>query len=119
MPVTKAPRKPSRASFIRKLVAAAPKVRPLDDRVILKVDEAAGVTSGGILLPESAKEKPQKGIIVAVGPGKLDPKTGQRDMGGVEIGDHVLFSRYGGVQVPDHTNYLIMRIDDVLCANEP
>ena len=127
MPATKAPKKPSRAvsksttaareAATRRLIAEAPGLKMLDDRVMLRVDEAEQVTPGGILLPESAKEKPCRGTLVAVGPGKLNLKNGQRDMGDLKPGDRVLYGRYAGVEVPGHPNYRIMRVDDVLCTN--
>lgn len=88
----------------------------LDDRVMLRVDEAETQSKGGILLPDQAQEKPTRGTLVAVGPGKLNLKTGQRDMGNLLPGDHVMFTNWAGVEVPGHPGYRIMRFDDVLCV---
>lgn len=74
------------------------KIRPLEDRVVVKPLEAEDVTSGGIVLPDTAKERPQEGRIEAVGPGRLDDK-GKRVAPLVKRGDHVLYGKYSGVEV--------------------
>ena len=90
------------------------KIRPLNDRVLVKRLEEEEMTKGGIIIPDSAKEKPAEGEIVAVGKGKLDDK-GKRVALEVKVGDTVLFSKYGGTDVRlDGEDYLIMREDDVL-----
>ena len=81
----------------------------------MRIDEPENQTPGGILLPDSAKEKPCKGTIIAVGPGKLDDKTGQRDMGELKPGDRVLHGRFAGYEVPEHPGYRILRFEDILC----
>ena len=71
------------------------KIRPLDDRVVVKPEEAEETTAGGIVLPDSAKEKPQRGTVVAVGPGKL-LDNGNRGTLSVAVGDIVIYGKYGG-----------------------
>ena len=88
------------------------KIKPLSDRVIVKPLEMDKKTAGGLLLPDT-KEKPQEGIIVNIGNGKKDePMT-------VKIGDHVLFSKYGGTEYKvDNETYLIMRESDIYAIIE-
>jgi len=90
------------------------KIRPLNDRVlVLRIDEEEK-TSGGIIIPDTAKEKPQEGKIVAVGAGKLT-ENGERMPLEVKKGDRVLFSKYGGNDIKiDGVEHLIMREDDIL-----
>lgn len=84
-------------------------IRPLADRVVVKAAEAETKTKSGIIIPDSAKEKPQKGEVVAVGPGKKDdPIT-------VQVGDAVLYGKYSGTEINvDGVDYLIMRESDIL-----
>jgi len=90
------------------------KIRPLNDRVLVKRLEEEEVTKGGIIIPDTAKEKPAEGEVVAVGPGRLDDK-GKRVPVELKKGDRVLFSKYGGTDVKlDGQDYLIMREDDIL-----
>jgi chaperonin GroES len=90
------------------------KIRPLNDRVIVQRLEEEDKTAGGIIIPDSAKEKPAQGRVIAVGPGKLSD-TGDRVALQVKEGDKILFSKYGGTDVKfDGEDYLIMREDDVL-----
>ena len=90
------------------------KIRPLNDRILVKRLEEEETTAGGIIIPDSAKEKPAEGEIVAVGPGKLNDK-GERTAMDVKPGDVVLFSKYGGTDVKiEGEDYLIMREDDIL-----
>ncbi len=91
------------------------KIRPLHDRVIVQRIAAEESTSaGGIIIPDTAKEKPQEGNVVAVGPGKLD-KAGNRITPDLKEGDKVLFGKYAGTEIKiDGTEYLIMREDDIL-----
>jgi chaperonin GroES len=90
------------------------KIRPLNDRILVQRLEQEEKTSGGIIIPDSAKEKPAEGKIVAVGNGKLDD-AGKRVAMEVKVGDRVLFSKYGGTDVKlDGEDYLIMREDDIL-----
>ncbi|MCL7487583.1 MAG: co-chaperone GroES [Desulfobulbaceae bacterium] len=90
------------------------KIRPLNDRILVKRLEEEGKTAGGIIIPDSAKEKPAEGEIVAVGAGKMNDK-GERMAMDVKPGDRVLFSKYGGTDVKiEGEDYLIMREDDIL-----
>ncbi len=90
------------------------KIRPLNDRILVQRIEQEAMTAGGIIIPDSAKEKPAEGKIVAVGKGKLDD-SGKRVEMEVKVGDTVLFSKYGGTDIKlDGDDYLIMREDDVL-----
>ena len=85
------------------------KIKPLADRVIIEPAAAEGKTASGIIIPDTAKEKPQKGTVLAAGPGKKDePMT-------LKSGDVVLYGKYSGTEINvDGTNYLIMRESDVL-----
>ena len=89
-------------------------IRPLGDRVLVQRVEAEERTAGGILLPDTAKEKPKEGVVIAIGNGKvLD--NGERSEFSVKVGDRVLFTAYGGTDVKyDGDEYLIMREDDIL-----
>ncbi len=88
-------------------------IRPLQDRVLVKRIGAEETTKGGIIIPDTAKEKPQEGEVVAVGNGKL-LDNGQLRQPEVKVGDKVLFSKYGGTEVKfDGQEYLIMREDDL------
>lgn len=90
------------------------KLRPLDDRVVIKQSDAEEKTSGGIYLPDTAKEKPQIGKIVAIGPGKLldDGKRGQMS---VKKNDEVIYAKYIGSEVEiDRKKYVILRESDIL-----
>jgi chaperonin GroES len=90
------------------------KIRPLNDRLLVKRLAEEAKTAGGIIIPDSAKEKPAEGEVVAVGPGKLNDK-GERVVLQVVAGDRVLFSKYGGTEVKiDGDDFLIMREDDIL-----
>ncbi len=89
-------------------------IRPLNDRILVKRLEQDERSSGGIIIPDSAKEKPAEGEIVSVGNGKLNDK-GERIALEVKAGDRILFSKYGGTDVKfDGQEYLIMREDDIL-----
>lgn len=90
------------------------KLRPLQDRILVLRIEEAKTTKGGIIIPDSAKEKPAEGKVVAVGNGKLG-EDGKRIPLDIKKGDRILFSKYGGTDVKiDDEDYLIMREDDVL-----
>ena len=89
-------------------------VKPLHDRILVKRLDSEEKTAGGIIIPDTAKEKPMQGKVVAVGAGKKDEKGGRIVMD-VKAGDKVLFSRYGGTEVKvDGDELLIMREDDIL-----
>jgi chaperonin GroES len=90
------------------------KIRPLNDRVLVLRIEEEEKTSGGIIIPDTAKEKPQEGKVVAVGPGKID-ENGKRIPLEVKKNDRVLFSKYGGTDVTiEGVDHLILREDDIL-----
>ena len=94
--------------------ASALKVRPLDDRLVVEPLEAEEKTSGGILLPDTAKEKPQRGRVLAVGPGKM-LDSGERAEIGVKEGDEVLFGKYSGTDIKvDNEEIKILRESDIL-----
>ncbi|MBX9771304.1 MAG: co-chaperone GroES [Candidatus Obscuribacterales bacterium] len=89
-------------------------LKPLADRVVVKKLEAEEKTSGGIVLPDTAKEKPQQGEILAAGPGKFDEKGNRQPME-VKTGDKVLFAKYSGTEVKiDGIEYLILSERDIL-----
>ncbi|MCB9869393.1 MAG: co-chaperone GroES [Planctomycetes bacterium] len=89
-------------------------IRPLDDRIVLKILDAEETSAGGILLPDSAKEKPQQGKVTAVGEGKRD-KSGKRIKPDVKKGDIVLFGKYSGSDVKvDGVEYKIVRESELL-----
>jgi chaperonin GroES len=90
------------------------KIRPLDDRVVVEPLEAEEKTAGGILLPDTAKQKPQRGRVLAVGPGKLTDK-GERSALAVEKGDEVIYGRYSGSDIEvDGREIKILREGDIL-----
>jgi chaperonin GroES len=90
------------------------KLRPLQDRVIVKAIEAETKTAGGIVLPDSAKEKPTKGKVIAAGPGKLDEKGKAMELG-VRPGDTVYYGKYSGTDVEvSGEKFVILRESDIL-----
>ena len=89
-----------------------PKIKPLNNKVLVERLEAETKTAGGIVLPDSAKEKPTEGRVVAIGPGRLTAE-GERVAPDLKVGDHVLFSTYAGTTVKaDGSEYLILDLDD-------
>ena len=89
-------------------------LRPLDDRVVVKPMEAEEVTAGGIVLPDTAKEKPQRGKVIAVGPGRL-LDNGNRGELSVAVGDEVIFGKYGGTEIEvGGEEVKILRESDIL-----
>jgi chaperonin GroES len=94
------------------------KIKPLNDRVLVLRIEEEEKTSGGIIIPDTAKEKPQEGKIIAAGPGKFDD-SGKRIALDVKAGDRVLFGKYAGNEINiDGVEHIIMREDDVLAVLE-
>jgi len=90
------------------------KVKPLADRVLVKPQEEAEVKKGGIIIPDTAKEKPQQGEVIAIGPGKVT-EAGQKVAMEVKKGDTILYGKYSGTEVTiDGQDYLIMRESDIL-----
>jgi len=93
---------------------AALSLKPLDDRVVVEPTDAEEKTAGGILLPDTAKQKPQQGKVIAVGPGKLTDE-GKRTLVGVKVGDTVLYGKYAGSDVEvNGTEFKILRESDIL-----
>jgi chaperonin GroES len=94
------------------------KVKPLNDRVLVQRLEEAQVTKGGIFIPDTAKEKPVEGKVIAVGPGKVNDQ-GNRMPLNVKEGDRILFGRYAGSEIKvEGEDYLMMREDDILAIVE-
>jgi chaperonin GroES len=90
-------------------------LKPLADRVVVKALEETETMRGGLYIPDTAKEKPQQGEVVAAGPGKFDEKGGQRIPMDVKVGDKVLYGKYSGTEVTiDNERLLILRESDVL-----
>ena len=90
--------------------------RPLDDRILVQPSESEETTSGGIILPDTAQEKPQRGEIISTGPGKL-LDSGQRGDMSVEVGDEVIYGKYSGTEIefgPD--KYVVLRESDILAV---
>ena len=84
------------------------KIKPLADRVLVKADEAETKTASGIIIPDTAKEKPQRGTVIAAGPGKKDEPTS------VKVGDTILYGKYSGTELlVEGVEYLIMRESDI------
>ena len=89
-------------------------IRPLNDKILVLRVEEEEKTSGGIIIPDTAKEKPQEGKVIAVGPGKTD-KKGNRVAPEVKAGDHILFAVYAGTEIKiNGVEHLIMQEDDIL-----
>jgi chaperonin GroES len=104
--------KPSKGAFTA--IGGKMKVKPLNDRVLVLRTEEEEKTKGGIIIPDTAKEKPQEGKVVAVGPGKLSDK-GERIPLDLKENDRVLFGKYAGSDIKiDGVEHLILREDDIL-----
>jgi chaperonin GroES len=100
-------------------VASATKVaiKPLEDRIVVQPSEAEQVTASGIVIPDTAKEKPQEGTVLAVGPGRFE--DGARVPLDVQVGDTVLYSKYGGTEVKySGEEYLVLSARDILAVIE-
>ncbi len=90
-------------------------LKPLDDRIVVQPNEAEQTTASGLVIPDTAKEKPQQGKVLAVGPGKRTENTGELVPTGIEVGQTVLYSKYGGTEVTvDGEDLLILASRDVL-----
>ena len=90
-------------------------LQPLDDRIVVKPGESEETTASGLVIPDTAKEKPQQGEVIAVGPGKRSEQTGEIIPIGVSVGDIVLYSKYGGTEVTvDGDDVLVLSARDVL-----
>ena len=93
-------------------------IKPLEDRIVVKSSEAEQTTASGLVIPDTAKEKPQEGTVLAVGPGRIDDK-GNRVPLDVNVGDVVLYSKYGGTEVKyAGEEYLVLSARDVLAVIE-
>jgi chaperonin GroES len=93
------------------------KLRPLADRVVIKPSEREEMTKSGIVLPDTAKEKPQEGIVEAVGNGRYNEQTGSRVALDVKVGDRVMYAKYAGSEVKiDEVEYLILSEKDILAV---
>ena len=90
-------------------------LQPLDDRIVVKPGESEETTASGLVIPDTAKEKPQQGEVIAVGPGKRSEQTGEIIPVGVSVGNTVLYSKYGGTEVTiDGDDVLVLSARDVL-----
>ena len=93
-------------------------IKPLEDRILVQANEAETTTASGIVIPDTAKEKPQEGTVLAVGPGRIDD-SGKRIPLDVKVGDTVIYSKYGGTEVKyGGEEYLILSARDVLAVIE-
>ena len=91
------------------------KLKPLEDRIVVKPSEEEQTTVSGIVIPDTAKEKPQEGKVVAVGPGRFNDEGDERIPLDIEVGDSVIYSKYGGTEVKvEGDDYLILSARDVL-----
>ncbi|WP_207929349.1 MULTISPECIES: co-chaperone GroES [Actinomadura] len=102
------------------MVTTATKVtlKPLEDRIVVQPLEAETTTASGLVIPDTAKEKPQEGTVLAVGPGRVDDK-GERVPVDVKVGEVVLYSKYGGTEVKyNNEEYLVLSARDVLAVIE-
>jgi chaperonin GroES len=100
------------------VTATKVRIKPLEDRIVVQANEAETTTASGIVIPDTAKEKPQEGTVVAVGPGRFD-EHGNRVPIDVQVGDVVLYSKYGGTEVKyAGEDYLVLSARDVLAIIE-
>jgi chaperonin GroES len=100
------------------VTATKVRIKPLEDRIVVQANEAETTTASGIVIPDTAKEKPQEGTVVAVGPGRFD-EHGNRAPIDVQVGDVVLYSKYGGTEVKyAGEDYLVLSARDVLAIIE-
>ena len=94
-------------------------LKPLDDRIVVLPNEAEQTTASGLVIPDTAKEKPQQGKVLAVGPGKRTENTGELVPLGIDVGQTVLYSKYGGTEITvDGDDLLILASRDVLAIVE-
>ena len=92
-------------------------IKPLEDRIVVKPSDAEQTTASGLVIPDTAKEKPQEGEVVAVGPGRFD--DGVRVPMDVKVGDRVMYSKYGGTEVKyNNEEYLVLSARDILAVIE-
>ena len=94
-------------------------LKPLDDRIVVKPSEAEQTTASGLVIPDTAKEKPQQGTVLAVGPGRWSDDEGKHFALDVKVGDVVLYSKYGGTEVKYNAEeYLVLSARDILAVIE-
>jgi chaperonin GroES len=94
-------------------------LKPLDDRIVVKPNEAETQTASGLVIPDTAKEKPQQGTVLAVGPGKRSEQSGEIIPLGIEVGQTVLYSKYGGTEITANgDDVLVLNARDVLAIVE-
>jgi chaperonin GroES len=94
-------------------------LKPLDDRIVVKPNEAETQTASGLVIPDTAKEKPQQGVVLAVGPGKRAETSGEIIPVGIDVGQTVLYSKYGGTEVSSNgEDVLVLNARDVLAIVE-
>jgi len=94
-------------------------IKPLEDRIVVQANEAEQTTASGIVIPDTAKEKPQEGTVIAVGPGRFNEDGDGRIPLDVVVGDTVIYSKYGGTEVKyDGEEYLVLSARDVLAVIE-
>ena len=94
-------------------------LKPLDDRIVVKPSEAVQTTASGLVIPDTAKEKPQQGTVLAVGPGRWSDDEGKHFALDVKVGDVVLYSKYGGTEVKANSEeYLLVASKDILAIIE-
>ena len=95
----------------------AVQIKPLEDRILVEVLDAETITASGLVIPDTAKEKPQEGKVIAVGPGRFDEDGEKRIPMDIKTGDTVIFSKYGGTEVTyDGKDYLLLSARDVLAV---
>jgi chaperonin GroES len=112
-------RRPHRRGRTTVTTATKVTIKPLEDRIVVQASEAETTTASGIVIPDTAKEKPQEGTVIAVGPGRWDEDGEKRIPLDVKVGDTVLYSKYGGTEVKySGEEYLILSARDVLAVVE-
>jgi chaperonin GroES len=95
----------------------AVQIKPLEDRILVEVIDAETKTASGLVIPDTAKEKPQEGKVLAVGPGRFDEDGEKRVPMDIKVGDTIIFSKYGGTEVSyDNKDYLLLSARDVLAV---
>ena len=93
-------------------------LQPLEDRIVVKPGESEETTASGLVIPDTAKEKPQQGEVLAVGPGRLDD-DGKRVVMDLKVGDRILYAKYTGTDIKiDNVDYIVLNEKDVLCKLE-
>ena len=93
------------------------KLQPLEDRIVVRANESEATTASGLVIPDTAKEKPQQGEVLAVGPGRRSEQTGEVIPLGIGVGDTVVYSKYGGTEITiDGEDLLILTSRDVLAT---